>query len=126
MLGVWTSAILSPLSTSSLRTPAGPSTSPSGCSSQLRPLPCPATSLWTRPSSCSGEPHPLPAQDQAQIQPRLPQLTSFLLPPHPGRFILDDSAIYLSDKCEADSVDLRKGNSATPVPNLCLSISQPG
>lgn len=25
------------------------------------------------------------------------------------RFILDDSALYLSDKCEADVVDLRRG-----------------
>ena len=25
------------------------------------------------------------------------------------RFILDDSALYLSDKCESDKVDLRRG-----------------
>lgn len=25
------------------------------------------------------------------------------------RFILDDSALYLSDKCDADVVDLRRG-----------------
>lgn len=25
------------------------------------------------------------------------------------RFILDDSALYLSDKCETDTVDLRRG-----------------
>lgn len=27
------------------------------------------------------------------------------------RFILDDSALYLSDKCETDTVDLRRGES---------------
>lgn len=27
----------------------------------------------------------------------------------PVRFILDDSALYLSDKCESDTVDLRRG-----------------
>lgn len=26
------------------------------------------------------------------------------------RFILDDSALYLSDKCDSDTVDLRRGN----------------
>lgn len=25
------------------------------------------------------------------------------------RFILDDSALYLSDKCESDTVDLKRG-----------------
>lgn len=27
----------------------------------------------------------------------------------PPRFILDDSALYLTDKCESETVDLRRG-----------------
>lgn len=27
----------------------------------------------------------------------------------PSRFILDDSALYLTDKCESETVDLRRG-----------------
>lgn len=30
----------------------------------------------------------------------------------PTRFILDDSALYLSDKCEVESLDLRRGGQA--------------
>lgn len=31
------------------------------------------------------------------------------LSPIPRRFILDDSALYLSDKCEVETLDLRRG-----------------
>lgn len=30
----------------------------------------------------------------------------------PARFILDDSALYLSDKCEVETLDLRRGGQA--------------
>lgn len=32
----------------------------------------------------------------------------------PPRFILDDSALYLSDKCEVETLDLRRGGQPGP------------
>ena len=36
------------------------------------------------------------------------------------RFILDDSALYLSDKCGSETVDLRKGKIITMAPSHFL------
>lgn len=41
------------------------------------------------------------------------------------RFILDDSALYLSDKCEAETVDLRRGeNSHSCHVDLCYFLKR--
>ena len=41
----------------------------------------------------------------------------------PTRFILDDSALYLSDKCEVETLDLRRGGQG---PAQCLLSPQQG
>ena len=45
-------------------------------------------------------------------------LTVWSLCPVVFRFILDDSALYLSDKCESDTVDLRRGGTQ----GLCVGL----
>lgn len=54
----------------------------------------------------------------------------------PTRFILDDSALYLSDKCEVETLDLRRGGQVPdwapsplrdrcPLPQLLAVFSAP-
>lgn len=38
----------------------------------------------------------------------------------PPRFILDDSALYLTDKCESETVDLRRGTDYSSVVRMSL------
>lgn len=40
------------------------------------------------------------------------------------RFILDDSALYLSDKCETDTVDLRRGKQWCSYWKMCCFYLQ--
>lgn len=38
----------------------------------------------------------------------------------PHRFILDDSALYLTDKCESGTVDLRRGTDYLSIVSMSL------